>query len=37
MDEYDRRAKAGPMIYKYHLGMIPLEDVPEWARGQSIG
>jgi hypothetical protein len=37
MDEYDRRAEVGPLIYKYHLGMIPLEDVPEWARGQSIG
>lgn len=37
MDEYDHRAEAGPLIYKYHLGMIPLEAVPEWARGQSIG
>jgi len=28
MDEYDRRAEAGPLVYKYHFGMIPLEDVP---------
>ena len=35
LDEYDLRAEAGPQIYRYHLGMVPLEAVPEWARGQA--
>jgi hypothetical protein len=32
LDEYDRRAAAGPKVYRYHLGMVTLEEVPEWAR-----
>jgi uncharacterized phage-associated protein len=35
LDHYDAEAETGVTIYRYRLGMVELEDVPEHARGKT--